>query len=81
MAVRCAEGEEVEDDGMWATLMYMAPEMFYEWHAHVVKTGGQVSVLLPPLLPRLLPTLSPSHLHAPQRATRLSTGTRRTCGR
>ena len=50
MAVRCAEGEEVEDDGMWATLMYMAPEMFYEWHAHVVKTGGQVSVLLPPLI-------------------------------
>ena len=43
MAVRCAEGEEVEDDGMWATLMYMAPEMFYEWHAHVVKTGGQVT--------------------------------------
>jgi serine/threonine protein kinase/Ca2+-binding EF-hand superfamily protein len=43
MATRCGPGEKLNDDGMWATLVIMAPEMFYEWHAHVVKTGGDVT--------------------------------------
>lgn len=44
MAVRVppgADDDECIEDGC-STLVYMAPEMFYTWHAHVAKTGGEV---------------------------------------
>jgi serine/threonine protein kinase len=40
MAVLSPPGEMIEDG--CSTLLYMAPEMFYLWHAHVAKTGGSV---------------------------------------